>query len=753
MVSESLHRAPRAALRVLTLLVVAALAGVGPAAAQEAIPAAAERGSALVLSGGGGRGIAHAGVLAGLEALAWEPSLVVGTSMGAIIGALYAAGYDGEAIRAIVEASDWGEMFVSAPLPVGPERELRHPILRMAVDLELGQFEGGFIPDWRINRLLARLLFEPGARARGDFDLLPRRYRAVAASLGTGEAVVLSAGDPARAARASMAVPGVFSPVVTGDDVLVDGGLILYLPTSVARSAGAGALVAVDVVDPPEEIDVRGPVDVASRALRLLIQNAMPDTLTPPEVLLVPPLPAGLSSATFPRDPTPLLEAGREVTVGIDLVAAGAPSAGRARPPLPLPTVAEVAVSGPPRGLREMAAHTLRPAALGPLDPQRVLRALDRLYATGLYSAIWLAVEPLEEPRPDLLVESPAVGEPRGAADADTPGATEPAQPPSGSAPPDTAAPVRLRVLVEAPPVASVLGGLGYDSDRGGRGWAAFQRGTAAAGRPAEWGLEGAATRLGRFAAISGRIHSLARPGLTWGAGLSARQTDVRVFVDGELDGELEVERFGGWVEAALRRLDPDRELRLTWRAERVETEDEEGVSLGPLLRLATLPELTRAVGISPLLEAEARWGEWEYWRAAVQGSLAGRLGPLQVAALAAGEAAAGDAPADALPALGSGPAPLPGLRWGEERGRARLTVGADVAYPVPLEGWVRLRLLAGTSTEGDLATDDAREEGRAGAALTGIWPTPWGPVEITAGVHDDGGWRLDLSVGPRFRH
>src|SRR5690606_35936303 len=133
---------------------------------------------------------------------------------------------------------------------------------------------GGLVADWRINRTLVRLLFDASARSGGDFDRLPRRFRAVAADLRTGAAVALARGDLARAVRASMAVPGFFAPVRLGDTLLVDGGIGDNLPVDVARAEGATFVVASDVVRPQPEVVERFPLDVAARALRLLLRRA-----------------------------------------------------------------------------------------------------------------------------------------------------------------------------------------------------------------------------------------------------------------------------------------------------------------------------------------------------------------------------------------------------------------------------------------------------------------------------------------------
>ncbi|MGH7482564.1 MAG: patatin-like phospholipase family protein, partial [Longimicrobiales bacterium] len=283
----------------LVLFCLAALSVAPSARAQQA----------LVLSGGGARGLAHVGVLLQLEQLGYDPDLVVGTSMGAVIGALYAAGYQPDEIRDRVLAVQWSEIFAPTPALLGPDRAPRLPMLTFGLDLTGRRVSRGLFGEWRINRALARLLFDANARARGDFDRLPRRYRAVAADLETGEKVVLEAGDLARATRASMAYPGFLAPVRWDDRVLVDGGIAANLPTGVASGLGATYVVAVDVSRPPDEVSSLEPLTVAQRALNLMQQNAHSDSI-PPDVLVLPVTDGALAGPGFPDDPMPLIELG-----------------------------------------------------------------------------------------------------------------------------------------------------------------------------------------------------------------------------------------------------------------------------------------------------------------------------------------------------------------------------------------------------------------------------------------------------------
>ncbi|HEX6938128.1 MAG TPA: patatin-like phospholipase family protein [Longimicrobiales bacterium] len=663
---------------------------------------------ALVLGGGGARGLAHAGVVVGFERLGRDPDIVVGTSMGAIVGALYAAGYAPDRIWRPIADEDWAALFTPASLVVGPDREPRAPLL----ELDGGDAPSGLVPDWRINRRLAHLLFEAQARSRGDFDRLPRRFRAVAASLETGQAVVPAQGDLALAVRASMAVPGVFAPVRWNGEWLVDGGIRDNLPVAVARALGAARIVAVDVVRPPPVLEETGPLAVGLRGLRLLLRNAAPDV--PPDVLVLPRIPPESPEALFPRDPTPLLEAGLEATLEA-LDARAPPAQKRALPPPD--SLGPIDVVGGDPAARALARAAFRDVAPGRFDPDAVLAAVDRLYATGLFTGVWPSVQP-----------APAGSGPEHATRERAP---------------------RLRIQLEMNERTRLAGAAGYDNDRGGRVWAAFRH-RILLGTPAELGIAASGHRLERWTEVSARRYTLWHPPLAWGFGGGYREVDVRRFAGGDVVGETRVRRAGGWAGADWRRVAPALLAVLALQGEWISVEGGgDGVAWGPMLRLDGEDSPVRVVGRAPRLEAEARWGAFEYRRVRAGGSIDGRLGRLRVAAVADAAHTAGSAPPDALPTLGDDHL-VPGLEWGEFRSRTRAAIGIDAAYPIPLEGFVRIRLRA-AAVDDPLDRPGADTRGIAGAELGALWPTPAGPLLLAVGAATDGGWRMDVNVGPVF--
>jgi NTE family protein len=203
----------------------------------------------LVLSGGGAKGLAHVGVLKVLEEAGIPVDCIAGTSMGAIVGGLYAIGYDAASLDSIVRGQDWtyllGDKVYRHDIPF-PEKEMMEKYLISApVWKRTIQVPPGFVSGQNIYNLFMELTI--GYHDSTRFDRLPVPFACVASNLVDGKEVVLDRGVLALAMRASMAMPGVFSPVVRDGMVLVDGGVSNNFPVDVARAMGAEVLVGINV--------------------------------------------------------------------------------------------------------------------------------------------------------------------------------------------------------------------------------------------------------------------------------------------------------------------------------------------------------------------------------------------------------------------------------------------------------------------------------------------------------------------------
>lgn len=273
----------------------------------------------LVLSGGGARGYAHLGVLQYLETLRVPVDYIAGTSMGALVGGLYASGISAQELErrlAHVNLNDIAfDRSERAKLPQSQrEDDFQYPI-SIAAGYDDGQLKlaPGLVQG---NNLLA-LLQNWTAQLPADisFDLLPIPFRAVATDLGQGTEVVIGKGSLPRAMRASMAVPGLFAPYQIDGRILVDGGLVSNLPVQEARGMGADIIIAVDITSPLQDpVALQSPPAVLQQMVGILIlQNvkAQKALLGKHDILIEPEL-SGVSLTDFVRGREGIIKAGRE---------------------------------------------------------------------------------------------------------------------------------------------------------------------------------------------------------------------------------------------------------------------------------------------------------------------------------------------------------------------------------------------------------------------------------------------------------
>ena len=245
----------------------------------EAAPYAQAPRVALVLSGGAARAFAHIGVLRVLEREGLRPDLVVGTSAGAMVGAYYAAGRPVAEIEVLAAQLD---------LPTLIDIDL--------VKLVLGGFRGlGLANGDRLEAFLRATIDKP-------LQSLPMRFAAVATDLQTGEAVLLTHGDTARALRASSAVPGLYEPVLAADRLLGDGQIISPLPVGAARRLGARVVIGVDVVYPPQNASLTSPLSVLFQTMTISTYQHLAREREGADVLISPTIPPTADLALSDRD-------------------------------------------------------------------------------------------------------------------------------------------------------------------------------------------------------------------------------------------------------------------------------------------------------------------------------------------------------------------------------------------------------------------------------------------------------------------
>ncbi|AOI87881.1 patatin-like phospholipase family protein [Burkholderia pseudomultivorans] len=282
----------------------AAAPAAAPAPAATATACTADGGPAgrpsigLVLSGGGARGYAHLGVLKVLEENRIPVDCVAGTSMGAVVGGLYASGMAADEMQQRLSEVNLADIAFDvterADLPQSSREDERLYIngLTLGFGKKGVKAPAGLVQGNRLQALLAD--WTAAVPTNQPFDQLPIPYRAVATDLQTGQMVVLDRGSLPLAIRASMAMPGLFAPAEINGRALVDGGLVSNLPVDTVRQMGAKVVIAVDIGSPLRPLDaLASPADVMQQMVGILIRQnvtAQRKQLDAQDVLLTPDL-------------------------------------------------------------------------------------------------------------------------------------------------------------------------------------------------------------------------------------------------------------------------------------------------------------------------------------------------------------------------------------------------------------------------------------------------------------------------------
>ena len=382
-------------------LLAVLLAGPGETA-QDPAPTARPR-IGLVLSGGGSRGLAHVGVLQALEEQRIPIDAIAGTSMGAVVGGLYASGMTAAEIDQFMRSIDWNVAFRDRPardtLNFRRKQDDREFLVRFPLGIQGGSFRvpRGLIQGQRLTQTL-RLETLPVA-AIEDFDELPTPYRAVAADLETGARVVLERGDLTSAMRASMSTPGVFAPVEIDGRLLVDGGVVENLPVDVAKAIGVDIVIAVDVgFQPVGRKELTSALAVSNQAITIMMQREtgrQRGLLAANDLLIAPDL-GNLESTDFTEVPR---------TIGLGLAAARANSDHLARLSLDEGQWQQYLAAHSGAEKEQAVVHFVRTdqrseryseriqAELGPiigqpLDPEEMNERLSHLYGSDNFEAL-----------------------------------------------------------------------------------------------------------------------------------------------------------------------------------------------------------------------------------------------------------------------------------------------------------------------------------------------------------------------------
>ncbi|MGO2767551.1 patatin-like phospholipase family protein [Pseudomonas taetrolens] len=253
----------------------------------------------LVLSGGAARGLAHVGVLRALEEQGIHIDAIAGTSMGAVIGGLYASGYKIDELEKLALSIDWQQALSDNParedIPFRRKQDDRDFLVKQklsfrddgSLGLPLGVIQGQNLA------LLLESLLAHSSDIR-DFDKLPIPFRAVATDIVNGEKVVFRKGHLPQVIRASMSIPAVFAPVEINGQLLVDGGMVDNIPVDVAREMGVDRVIVVDIGTPLRgRKELSTVFDILNQSITLMTRSnseVQLASLRPDDILIQPAL-------------------------------------------------------------------------------------------------------------------------------------------------------------------------------------------------------------------------------------------------------------------------------------------------------------------------------------------------------------------------------------------------------------------------------------------------------------------------------
>ena len=260
------------------------------------VPAAAAPKIALVLSGGGARGLAQIGCLKALDEAGIRPTLIVATSMGALVGSLYCAGYTPDSIARFARATLWNDVFANnvtrRKLLMSQKLEPVNYLLELRLSYNFDLLLPNSLSHGQIfYDLLTPLLIDRQYQADLDFDRLPVPLRIIATDIVSGKQVVFSKGSMVDAVRASCGIPLAFSPFLLDSMLLLDGGLSTNIPVEIARRENPDLVLAVDVTSPLlKATELDNPVRLMNQVIGIGIERQKRFESRLADVLITPDL-------------------------------------------------------------------------------------------------------------------------------------------------------------------------------------------------------------------------------------------------------------------------------------------------------------------------------------------------------------------------------------------------------------------------------------------------------------------------------
>ena len=374
---------------------------------------------ALVLSGGGARGLAHVGVFKALEKLHVPYDCIVGTSMGAITGGAFATGISTDEAQRRVEQADWTYMFSDQPkrsdIPYFRKQDDWKGYFDFSLLLKDGRLytPRNFLGVQHIDLFFRELT---GAEYSSDFDNLPVPYRALGTDIVTGESVPITDGTVATAMRASMGVPGVFPPVLYKGHLLVDGGIAKNIPVDTARQLCGDVVIVINVSTPTlREDQLNSFFNIGQQVIGIAMQHNMDEQLKlldPEKDVLITPQFGRYNAADFVAVHD-LIKIGEDATMkaapqlqkyALSPTDYAAWKAGIKARQLPPPYIRRVSV-GATHWVNHDVMRSLLKVPLGqPFDIDKLHQNIARVYSRGDFDSISYDLQPMPDGGSEILI-------------------------------------------------------------------------------------------------------------------------------------------------------------------------------------------------------------------------------------------------------------------------------------------------------------------------------------------------------------
>ena len=364
----------------------------------------------LALGGGEARGFAHLGVIEWLEKHRIPVDYVAGTSMGGLVGGLYAMGMSPPEMRELIQELDWDTLL--APGPSFSDLDFRRKEDKRAfpAPIELGWKKGLKLADALISGHPIQLLFDrltlPYSSLK-SFDELPIPFRCTAVDLVTGKRMLLKEGSFSQALSATMAIPGVFKPVEIGDRLLVDGGLLDNLPARVVKEMGADIVIAIDVGTPLKDQETLASIfNILDQSIGVMMIDNVRESRRWADIIIAPDL-GSITSSEFKKAEV-IAEMGAQATEQKAVILQSLSLSDsewvehlqlrRSRRRMDLPRPDGVLARGAGSEASKQIEKKLRRHVGKTVNPDEVEADLNRIYGSGRWSQVGYQVEPETDP-------------------------------------------------------------------------------------------------------------------------------------------------------------------------------------------------------------------------------------------------------------------------------------------------------------------------------------------------------------------